>query len=255
MRIVIQFSSHLPEKFIRKLAADSEEHRLGAGFTSKNLREGHELVFGPNGLSGGKQTTQFFGWDWQRLSPTNRPVESLAVENMNLVYETAEYTHWEDFLERFEAVAKRLLGAILNVVDISNTSLEYFDRFVFEGPSTQAKPSGIFTDVVQPLHPEVGSGKELWHHHRGWFEQMDNFKLLINQNIDAQDSDLPNNKKVRSVQILTKTELRTGGASVDYDTLKPHFNAMHSRSIGVFKDILIPEIKQRVGISENSNEQ
>lgn len=248
VRISAKIGSDLPVKFLRKLAADGEDHRLSLGFTSKNLREGHQILVGPMGAGVGNNQSQLFGWDWQKLSPANSPIETFVVENNFFVYETIEYSRWSNFIERYEKVALPSINAINSVADIKSVSLEYVDRFVFYGDRKMAKPSLFLNGIDDQLHEEAKSGAELWHLHRGWYEHINGEKILVNQNVDAQDGNISDGKLARSIQVFNKTELMINQEIFDYKLIKNHLESMHSRSKEVFGSILSDEMRETIGL-------
>lgn len=244
----------MPTKYVRRLAADGEERRLKLGFTSKNAREGRKFDVGPLAIQIGGPPEELVGWDWQRLSPANSPVETLVVENEAMVYETSQYTSWETLKARYDEVALPTLDAILQVSDVLAISLEYVDRFVFDGEPSEARPDLLLPEISTLLHPDAASGRELWHLHRGWFEEADGRRLLINQNFDAQDGRREDGSTFRSVQMFTKTELRPKSDEFDIEALTPHLQVMHDRSIDVFKSPITPEMYAQVGLSESADD-
>ncbi len=248
VRLIASFKSILPTKFVRKLAADGEGRRVELGFTSKNIREGKQISFGPMAVNLGGPPDELFGWDWQRVSAANSPVETLVLENQALVYEMSQYTRWQEFMERFGLVGLPTLSEALDVTDLASLSLEYIDRFVFDGDPTKARPDALLINVSSNLHADAACGKELWHFHKGWFEVADGLRLLINQNIDAQDGQGADGIPLRSLQVFTKTELRPGEAGFDFDAIRPHLDVMHKRSVELFAEILIPQMRPRVGL-------
>jgi len=248
VRIVVQFGNELPAKFLRKLAADAEELRLKLGFTSKNLREGRQIIFGPVGVNVEEQPFELIGWDWQKLSPANFPIETLVLENRSLIFETAEYARWTNFIEKFEETALPSLSAITEVVDVSSFSLEYVDRFIYTGDPNSAAASEILEKIVDQIPTEAAQGKELWHLHRGWFEGINDQKMLVNQNLDMQDGQSVANEVIRSLQIFTKTELRFAQPAFDYNVFKPYLDVMHNRSKELFGTLLKEETKKKIGL-------
>lgn len=251
VRIIVRLSSPLPVKFVRKLAADGEERRIALGFTSKNLREGHQIKVGPGAVNVDQRPSELLGWDWQKASPSNTPLETLVVERQLLVYENAEYSAWENFISRFEQVAIETLSQIVDLIDISAVSLEYVDRFIFHGDAVMAAPTGVLQDIAEHLPENAANGKDLWHYHRGWFEDLGGTKILVNQNIDAQDGHTNDGKTVRSVQIFTKTELRVEQSEFDFSRLRDHLDDMHVRSNNLFRATLTEEMRTKVGLDAN----
>ena len=248
-RIIVMFKGQLPAKFLRKLASESEERRLELGFSSMNWREGHAFQIGGPAVSVNSGPAQLFGWDWQNLSAGNIPLETLALENQSLIFETVDYTRWAYFSARFEAVALPVLEKALGLVDISNLILEYVDRFVFDGPASEARATGVLNEEFVSLPDAARLGPAAWHSHLGWFDEVEGHKLLINQNIDAQDGGFQiNGPVVRSLQVYTKTDLRPTEYENGYDGLRTAMDAMHVKSKSLVYDILTPEMRARIGM-------
>lgn len=251
----MRLGAPLPAKFLRSVAADNDGRRLALGFTSKNLRQGQQITLGPTGVSVGGSPSQLMGWDWQRLTAGNAPIETLVVEAEAIAYETAEYSGWTSFFNRFKEVAGPVVEKILTVTDAAAMSLEYGDRFIFHGRPSDAAPDFLIDSIWALLPKEVASGSSAWHVHRGWFEDLEGHQILVNQNLDAQDGRLADGNEVRSVQIFTKTELRRSEVPLEYDMLIEKLTAMHSRSNTLFKSVLVNEMQVKVGMSGEKNEQ
>lgn len=247
VRVVARFQEALPSRFLRKLAADYEGSRLELGFTSKNIRHGSQIALTASRIDVAAPDAMI-GWDWQRLSPANSPMETLFLEGQVLVHEMVEYDRWQHYKDRLEVVGLPVLGDILDVIDLASLTLEYIDRFVFHGEFTEARPDLLLKNVAETLHQDAASGFEPWHFHRGWFETTDGLRLLINQNIDAQDGRMDNGSLARSVQVLTKTDFRPDKGEFDFASIKSHLDIMHKRSIDLFKGILQPGLLPEVGI-------
>lgn len=254
VRIVISFSTQLPIKLLRRLAAENETRRVEFGFTSKNLREGHQIQVGAEGIRLGQSQAELLGWEWRKLSPANTVIEALVLEQNALVYETIEYSRWREFADRFNEVTSDIMRDVVNVVDVTTVSLEYIDRFVFEGVDTAAKPDELIQNIKGILHPDAESGQELWHFHRGWYENFEPQKLLITQNIDAQNGTMPKGGTVRSIQILTKTELRQIPLEFDCAGLSPYLENMHNRSKEVFRSALCKRMHDVIGLTKDNDE-
>lgn len=251
--MIASFEDKLPAKFVRKLAADGEDRRLRLGFTSKNVRAPVRIVLGLDGQHTSIASEEASGWDWQLLSAGNSPVETLVLEDSFLVYETAQYTGWQNFVDRYREVAVPTMTEVAGVTAVLSLSLEYFDRFVFHGEASEARPDDLFPNISAQLHADAAGGKELWHYYRGWFEQTSGLKLLVNQNLDAQDAQLADGKAARSVQMMTKTELRLGVEGFESQSLETHLNVMHSRSIHLFRSIINPSLHAQVGLADKKN--
>lgn len=248
-RIIVMFKGQLPAKFLRKLASDSETRRLELGFNSMNWREGHSFQIGGPAVSVNSGSAQLFGWDWQNLSAGNVPVETLVLENQSLIYETVDYTRWSEFSKRFEDVALPILQEVLGLVDIANLVLEYVDRFVFDGPVSEARAEGVLSEAFVSLPEAARTGPAAWHSHLGWFDEIDGHSMLVNQNVDVQDGSFQKDGPVvRSLQIYTKTDLRPTDCENGYEGLRSAMNKMHVNSKSLVYNILTPDMRQRIGM-------
>lgn len=248
VRLIFRFVDPLPNKLVRRLGAEVEDHREKLGFQSKNSHRGRQFNIGLEGVSVEPSSEELSRWDIRRTSVADTVIETLAVESGSVTYEAADYSGWQTFTERFEVVAMPSLRGAMEAVDLGIVILEYVDRFIFDGESTDAAPTEIFDGIENLIHADALNGTKLWHLHRGWFENIDDIELLINQNIDAQDAEIPQKEKIRSLQIYTKTELRQIPQGVDFSDVKQHLDTMHSRSKEVFASLLTVEMRAAIGI-------
>ena len=92
------------------------------------------------------------------------------------------------------------------------------------------------------------AGRELWHVHRGWFEESEGCRLLVNQNIDAQQAKTADGRDARSVAIYTKVERQANGGDVDLASLQVDLDAMHGVSKRVIREALRDEAQEKVGL-------
>ena len=247
------FKGQLPAKFLGKLASDLEERRSKLGFSPTKLRQGRDLQFsapvGGPPVSVKSGPDQLFGWVCHNLSDGNVPLETLVLEDQSLKYETVAYTRWTEFSARFEEVALPILEDVLELVDIANLVLEYVNRFIFDGPATEARAEGVLSEAFVSLPEAARTGPTAWHSHLGWFEEIEGHSMLINQNVDAQDGRARNDATaVRNLQIYTKTDLRPKEYENGYEGLRSAMSAMHVKSKTLVCDILTPDMRQRIGM-------
>ncbi len=248
-RLIFGFKDRLPNKMMRRLSHEVDGYREGLGFSTKNLQSGQQITIGPAGVASAGHTEEIARWDMRRVSATNSAIETLVVEkNGALIYESMDYGRWSGFLERFSEVALPSLQIAMTSVDINTVALEYVDRFVFDGEPNEANPTNILVGIENMLHEDALSGAKLWHLHRGWFENVQGIELLINLNFDAQEAVLSEDKKVRSLQIYTKSEQREIPPEVDFGIIMQHLEIMHDRCVGVLADVLNEEICTAIGL-------
>jgi len=250
-RLIVSFTQGLPSKTIGWLGSELEDRRSQLGFNNRVDHQGTALQIGANGTIQNTPSNAISGWEFHKTVPgTNQVVEAFHVESSYLSFEVLNYQGWGDFIKRFEAVAQETLSAICRLVDMNSISLEYIDRFVFAGDPKTASPESLLPQISHSIGGAALAGEELWHVHRGWFEVVEGHKLLINQNLDCQEGNLAGQKPTKSIQILTKVDLREIPQQVDYIAVKPQIEMMHIKSKQVFGSVISEEMLTAIGAAE-----
>lgn len=248
VRLTIRFSEQVPAKLSRKMSDAIGAKRSDLRFVGPEPRQtiGFQLVQAGASLIPQQHTT-IQGWMFSRKASNGVPLEAIILEGDLLTYETSEYQRWPVFCKRLNSVSSGALALSSSALDIKGISLEYQDRFIFQGISTEARVDNLLTSVVGDLHDEALSGNSLWHSHRGWFETVDGRPMLVNQNFDANDGSLAGQTVIqRSVQILTRAELRD--AAVDGQELEQSLNKLHAVTDRYFRAAVKPQYLRAVGI-------
>lgn len=250
VRLTCVFSVELRPKLIARLADLFENQRtdLGFGPMQEVKGQGFVLQIGPDGPRPPTAQT-VLGWSFQKKAHDGSVLEAVTLENSNLIYETVEYTRWSEFHRRGKTILTDIVNEILTFDDMAGLVIEFFDRFIFEGPVEKADPR-IILEIHDDLIPvsALESGN-LWHLHRGWFEIGSKGKLLINQNLDAQDG-VFNQNPARSVSVLTKIEARAGFWELTSDSLTNDLPEMHTRSKQVLLDVIKRDTADMIGMEE-----
>ncbi|PIL17770.1 hypothetical protein P775_23280 [Puniceibacterium antarcticum] len=203
-------------------------------------------------MIGGNSPTiqQSIGWSSQRDKRPGLTAEAISVDNRSVTYESSDYRGWTTAVKRLQNVIGGTVQHLSDVVDVQAVDLNYTDRFIFEGDIGNADPSLILSaDVLKLLAVDAARGAKLWHLHRGWFKTLYGKEYLINQNIDVQDAKSPAGAPVRSVQILSKAELRPDG-SFEVSTLEDVLKTLHDECHNVFADCLSDYGRSMVGIEK-----
>jgi uncharacterized protein (TIGR04255 family) len=248
-RIVVQFKDNLPQKTIERLGEAFETKRLFFGMGPRVEVQTHTLVVSPDGQA--QQSQRARGWQFNRGAGTGAILEALVLDPEGLVYENVEYVRWLDFWARASEMLLPLIDGVAEISDLRLFSLEYFDRFSYVGDATHATPVDLINNVlVQSLPKSAREGDELWHLHRGWYETYEGMRVLINQNIDANDVKSSQGDTVRQVGIFTKVERRNLNEIVEAKSLVDDIVKMHSISKVIFGAALNEGIHQRIGLNE-----
>ena len=245
VRLIFRFAQPLPDKLITNLGHEVECDREALGFNSLIFRDANQITFGPHGPE------DSFGWHLQRGASQYGPTEVLALHRQAVIYETSDYSRWNFFIERAEKVVSSTLNRCADVDDIHVMTLEYIDRFIFDGNPDEARPSELFDGIDGLLGEDALSGKQAWHIHRGWFETLGDDNILVNQNFDSQEAEFEDNKRTKSVQVITKLELRKILSEVDFSNIKLTLDVMHDRSNKVFGSLLTEQMVKRIRLNGN----
>lgn len=252
-RIVVQFKDKLPQKTILKLGEAFDKHRAEFGFGPRVEVQTHTLVVGQDVASPQMLAQQARGWQYLREASQGVVLEAIVLDPEGLVYECVEYTRWADFWGRASVMVLPLVDGLSSVTDLRLFSLEYFDRFVFNGAPNQASPVNLITgNLIENLPESAKSGEELWHLHRGWYETSRDIRVLINQNIDANEGKNASGDIVRAVGVYTKVERRNRSDMVDPSCLGQDIEKMHEISKVVFSSAINDAIKDRIGLDDSS---
>jgi uncharacterized protein (TIGR04255 family) len=251
VRFEVQFSEPMPKKVVEMIGLRHDSKISETRFGARQEQQITKMMIGPTGPMLSQQGTgNEVGWLSTRVQGvSNVPVEAVALQNSLISYESSDYRGWTKSFTRFQSVCGDLLSEAGNLVNASSATLEYTDRFIFEGDLTKAKPSELVRDIVLNLLPESAlSGQEIWHIHRGWYEMLGNNKCLINQNFDAQQGIADFKKEVRSLQIFSKCEVRDSEVGFSIADVFDKFHLLHTRSIELLSDAITAEMADKIGM-------
>lgn len=250
IRILIRFASPLPAKMVTRLGDLIESRRQEAGLGPRTEINQKTFRFAVDTSSSPVVDETSFGWQFKRETGSGAVVEAIVLDPQGLLYESAEYVRWGPFADRYTRLTNDIVSKLAGDVNVQAVALEYFDRFVFDGPVLDAHPGTLVkTELADVLPESARSGREFWHIHRGWFEGEEPHRFLVNQNIDAQPAKRPNGQDIRSVAIYTKVERQANGGDVDLSELGADLNVMHDVSIRVIRDALRDDVQRRVGLA------
>jgi len=247
VRISIHFAQSVQPKQISSLASMVEAKRIASGLGPQTINNGDTVEI--DASNGEVRLSKQRGWSFSKTTSDGAALEAIILTPQFLVYDTATYDGWATFWHRYEALSSDLRERIQSDVNVRAVSIEYLDRFRFNGPTEAAQPALLVRESIVGMLPGcVGSGRELWHVHRGWFEGNEPHRYLVNQNLDAQTVQDLDGSEVRSLVILTKIERQSISGDLDISTLASDIAAMHALSKRVVCDALVEDMCERVGL-------
>lgn len=248
VRLSVRFKQPMSERLSKKLSEQIAGLRNETRLVGPEVRAGVQIVHDGVGLP--KTSEIQSGWQFVRTSSNGAALEALVCEGDTFLYETSEYQRWEVFRRRFDKAAGGALAIAFETLDIAAVALEYYDRFVYDGPSDTANVEQLLPEMAGRLHANVISGKSLWHYHTGWFEDCDGGQVLINQNYDAQDGRVSgSDENVRSVAMLTRAELQDPHYRVTPETFSGNLELLHTLTKSYFQASISNNLYAAVGLS------
>lgn len=246
-RVIVQFSGLLPQKAINSLCLTVEPvlNQLEYGASRDQIAPPLGIL---DSLSEDSRAIQSRGWRYSRETASGEVYEALVINPDSILYETFEYVRWASFWEKASRLIYPLVERTSEIIDCRAYALEYFDRFIFSDSGCAASPINLINDsIINTMPQSVRDGTELWHIHRGWFQNYDGLRVLVNQNIDAFDN-TSEDKLLRNVGIYTKIERRDSTGIVNLSHLGGEVERIHTLSKSVFASALTEEMRASLGI-------
>lgn len=267
VRIILQLKEALPDKILNRITAPLSERFQDLGFDSiapADSATARVVVSVDN-----QQATQMSkknGVVLQKLEG-QRILEEAGYRDSTFGFMSFEYARWAALQNRFWELFEESLEVAIDATDIASIKLEYWDRFFFDGALQTANAYDLLENI-DPFIPQSNiTGEALWHSHIGWFETYKDHTVLVNRNIQAVDEthQLVDNAdesadqadqedaKRRVVKLYTLVELRFSSETVGIAFVKEGLQHLHDRSLGVFSQCLIGDVRARLGIDEKES--
>lgn len=250
VRLILQFKEQVPAKVARMMSETLAGMRHGLRMNGPTPMHGIgvSMVMSDAGIQPQAQHMTN-GWRFDRNASNMEPLEAIVFDGGNLTYETTEYQRWDTFKRRTKKIMHDILQIALQSMDIQSVSIEYIDRFMFDGKATEAKVTDLLTVANSMIHGDAATGKHLWHIHRGWFEDFNGGKVLINQNFEAQEGLLAGKTApTRSLQLLTKAELRADSFDLSAEKYEETLESLHYLTKSYFKDAIVEKHHGSLGL-------
>lgn len=255
VRIIVKFRENIPGKISRQMSEMvsklRHETRLAGPIPMNNINFAFQMNPEGQPVVAAQQVSGPAGWQFSRNSTAGESIEQIAVTGDQIMYETVEYRRWATFKQRFSKIVGGMFDLTSQLLDVDVISLEYFDRFFFDGPRLSAVPTELLVGLEHALQNDALSGRTLWHLHRGWYEKAGSGDVLVNQNFDVSEVVPPSRVELaRMVAIYTKIDLRADVYKVEDKPVLSQLDFLHELSKEYFKNALQPTILNSVGISD-----
>ena len=217
------------------------------------------------GVAGGNaQQTQplekVSGLILRRTAPNGAIAKELRVESHAITFITSLYTRWDTIWAQantyFNALIPKYTAGEAN---ISGITLNYLDKFVWDGDINSCNPNLLLRHDSKYLSPSIFEVKDLWHSHTGAFIRVDNnIKRLLNINVDCLDENSPEGlRRVVAVTTVLNDQLNQFGYEpYDFGSndiiefVNLHMRALHVLGNEVFANIINDEMCRRINLIE-----
>ncbi len=217
--------------------------------------QGVGIMLGAMGI-GAPIPSPITGNVFSRTSPAGLVESELRIDRTSVTFRTTLYTRWDGVWAQARKYFDFLIPRYVAQARITGISLNFVDRFIWSGATSECRPSLLLRPSSKYLTPQVYEASDLWHSHTGAFLRADSqTKRLLNVNVDYVDGPPP--AKQRTVAITTvlndmfnqpdyeATEFTQRGAVQFFES---HMQDMHIFGKQVFGNIINDEMKKRIAL-------
>jgi uncharacterized protein (TIGR04255 family) len=262
--LTLQFVEPIPQKTWTTLlnGALSKFPQIGFNQTIQNISivvppppfGFSQIVGGQGGMISADQaaTATIPGRTFQVVSD-NQVREEVTLQREFFIYATSDYQSWAACQERAFSLLAQAIESALATINVNNAKLEYWDRFVFDGPINDAD-YGQLLRADSSLLPKFGLGiNELWHSHIGYFTPTrSNERRLVNFNVDVLDLiDAPvrgpsTPKRSVGLYSMAQDTFQSNDSPQSVSAISSTFDDMHTILKAALGDVITAEAADRI---------
>lgn len=198
------------------------------------------------------------GTAYTRQNGDGSVAERVQVTRNSIKFEDYSYIRWAPFRDRFRDICAEIALIYSGSSSILSIQSEYLDSF----ESLVDKDRSDSTDVVDPESSLVASSAmrtfDNWHCHSGWFDRHDEFRRLVNINVDIADRNEPLDppKVTRMVRIKTMAADQFGPAAgfepddrpLEWSRLSHHLDSEHDQLKDLLRSVLTKSALEAISL-------
>lgn len=273
--LTFQFAEQLPAKPWQAMLNSASVELPKQGFNSTVDELDFTLpgvgVAGPGGalqfhIGGGgavnpaavQQTTG--GRQFQAVTTGGQIREEVHLSRSRFMHSSLIYDGWASHRARALALLEPHLIRALPLANVQIVKLEYWDRFVFDGPAAEAAYGELLKTGSAFVPRFALETTQLWHAHTGRFVPAEGpVRRLLNVNfdvidtIDAAPGEQPPGPGLprRSVGIYTMAQdvLPDSASPATPDAAASTLEGLHTILKDTFADVITPEAADRISLT------
>ena len=197
------------------------------------------------------------GFQYSRIKGDGKPSRILELANNVVSVRILEYEGWDTVRKDIIDYTKALLAFLdLEANPVMAASLNFTDRYTFDGDSTEAKAELLFVKENEYITTRSFTAGPLWHCHSGWFEQLGTAGRILNRlNIRSNLIDLAPTVTIEhqaTVQFATPRQSfeTVFGLSEESGGIAGILDSLHDKNKEILTALIQPEMLAKIGMSE-----
>ena len=240
-------------------------HKLFKAVLPRRSEQNFLTVQLGSGMVNASQPGASSGWLFELSTDTGKQRKSLAVAPLAITFLTFEYSRWAEVWSEVETLLRSVLGATSEAHRIKALNVDFINRFFWLGDPPSALMRGLLKESAYlPLNALAINS--LWHSHHGFIrlvEAEEGGEFLENINVqavnatfaDPEDDLNPGSVRRCLDTVLSYRFIPTAGAEIKVSpddvvasvvVVGRRLSQMRDRNKAVLRDLLLPEIVDRV---------
>lgn len=220
------------------------------------LEEQRSIVvnIGPDPSQIPAQVPELSGFNFSKVSADGQIEKQVQITRAHCLFVVSDYSRWAVLVAEITALLELIAPTLaINHIPIAAVGLQYSDRFVWRGDTSNLKLSEVFR-VGSPFIASNGlTSTEAWHSHHGYFVQSTmpiQHKRLDNINLNIADE-----PQGRAIQILTSHRALfttpLSGENIAQSVMDLE-NELHSINKNIFRQLLTDELLAKIQLGNES---
>ena len=257
-RVALHFQHEFDQQEIASARAGVEADLKDILPRSAELRGGSVTVNLSNleaQVRTGSVLSSLAGFQFSRVRGDGKPAQVLQLSDNLVSVNVLEYGGWT----KVRADSIKYVTAVLAPLSLAGnpvmaTSLQFIDRYTFNGESRDAKAELLFVNDNEYISTRCFTAGSLWHCHTGWFDLPDPSGRVLNQlNVGSgvvdQASTVTIDHRV-TLHLSTPRQslealLAPTGASHSFGVA---LDTLHDKNKSILRTILQPSMIAKIGI-------